>query len=79
MKVAIYSPDGSEGWNIVKPDPRVCVLLDDRKVQRCIAADDEAGVVWVAAEDEQGNLRIDRRKQEVVLERLTGKVEIRTQ
>jgi hypothetical protein len=89
MKIAIYSPDGSKGWNIVRmrrseatrerqPGP-FWVWLNERKLDRCIAADDVAGEAWVAALDESGHVRCDPVKQEVILEKVTGKVEIRLQ
>lgn len=77
VKLATENPDGTAGWIIVN-HVRAWVWMDDKIVRRCIAADDRKGEVWVHAADENGNIRIDRDRNEAVKEKLTGgKVEIR--
>lgn len=75
MKLATHVPDAKPGWQIKQPNVRAWVWLNDEKVRYCVAADDGAGEVWTPARDKAGNIKIE--KDEIVLERREGKVEIR--
>lgn len=77
MKVGVLNPDGAPGWNIVRPNGRIWIYLDERKVERPVAADDVAGAVWVHKRLPNGEYCFNEDRTELVLEKLTGKVEIK--
>lgn len=55
---------------------RATVLLDGRKVERCVAADEELGFVRVIKTGSDGRPLVDRARDQVITECLPGYVEI---
>lgn len=60
------------GFRQKRPGEGYRVLMDGKPLQRVMKADTCAGVAWVADTDNEGNIRIDRQKQEVILRRIYG-------
>lgn len=52
------------------------VLMDGRPLERAVRVDTCAGVAWVADTDRDGNIRIDRKKGEVILRRVLGPMRV---
>jgi hypothetical protein len=48
------------------------VLLDGRAINRVVAVDTATGVAWRSKQDEHGNTVIDRKREEIIIERITG-------
>lgn len=53
------------------------VLLDGRPVPYVAAADVATGVVWRCKTDADGNIVVDRAREEFVIERVTGSIRVR--
>lgn len=52
------------------------VLMDGRQLKRVVKVDTCAGVAWVHDADRSGNLRIDRKREEIVLRRVFGPMRV---
>lgn len=77
MRIATSIHDDSGTWCRVKPMPYLRIYVDGKLVRRVFAVDDVAGEVWVGKLDASGQQMVDREKSEIIMGKLTGKVEIR--
>ncbi len=55
----------------------VHIFLDGKELNDCIAADDKQGWALCYARDEKGAMHLNKYKDEIACEILTGEVEIR--
>lgn len=77
MRIATHIPDDSGTWCRVNAMPYLRIYVDEKLVRRVFAVDDVAGEVWVGKLDASGQQMVDREKCEIIMEKLSGKVEIR--
>lgn len=77
MRIAVTMPPEGEWASAPLPFGVVYdVYLDGSKVEHVFAADDDAGELWRHQIGADGKVIVDFTKNELVSERLTGRVQI---
>lgn len=70
MKLAVDGPKFGKGFRYVRPPARV--YMDGEEISGVVAVDIATGIAWRYARDAQGEYRVDRANECVVIERITG-------